>query len=342
MFSVNGSWQPERADSSILRFVEWKLFKRDDPLAPRMPDVDIHTDVAGLFADVRAKVSWYRFSNEQKAGRPCVGIISPDRTISFLAAPASAELPQELVDANKACIPHTKPLNITAVSFTGLRPPGEIKRMTFICCLLPFASIGHSIVVFEGHVSGFEAALKDADVLVIDSGMLPFLQSNWFEVARGVFRDKGRIRMFDRKTMRLPPVVPSKAASGWSYATEPDGERSYVNSLLTTLAQRDPIPVQLYCDERLPELPGLATSPQEIEWTTALPFDYGALNVEEIIRLIENSPGLKWSPAQAGQASGRVRMELAESGGSARNVWFQLLLMEDSPKGRSLRIERVE
>jgi len=141
---------------------------------------------------------------------------------------------------------------------------------------------------------------------------------------------------------RLAPLVPSKTAVGWSYATEPDAERSYVNSLLTTLARRAPIPVQLYADERLPELPKLATSPEEIEWTTALPFDYGALSVDEVIRIIANAPGLKWSPAHEGQVSGTVRMKLAEDGGVARDVSFQLISIEGGPRGLSLKIERLE
>jgi hypothetical protein len=200
--------------------------------------------------------------------------------------------------------------------------------------------MGHSIVVFEGHESGFEAALKDADILVIDSGMLPFLQHDWFDVARRAFQRKGRIRVFERKTMRLLPVVPSK--SGWAYATEPDGERSYANSLLTTLAKRPPISVELGSDARLPELTGLATLPEEIEWTMALPFDYGALSVQEVIGIISNSPGIRWSPTQDGRTAGTVRMKLAEGKGNARDVFFRLLLIDGNPQGRSLRIERVE
>jgi len=142
--------------------------------------------------------------------------------------------------------------------------------------------------------------------------------------------------------MRLQPVVPSKTAPGWAYATEPDGERSYVNGLLTTLAKRASIPVQLVCDQRLPELPKLAIVPEEIEWTTALPFDYGALSVAEVIRIISKSPGIRWSPAKENEISGTVKMKLAGAGGSARDVFFQLLLIEDGPQGRSLRIERVE
>lgn len=60
--------------------------------------------------------------------------------------------------------------------------------------------------------------------------------------------------MFDRKTLRFPPVVPSKTPDGWAYAVEPDGEKSSVNGLLRTLATRTPISVQLDAGARLPEL----------------------------------------------------------------------------------------
>jgi hypothetical protein len=326
-----------------VKFVKWNFFEGDDPLAPRMPEVAVGPNIAELFAQVRSMLPRDRRLGKVDAGEPWLGIVCPDRSYLLLTLPVAAEMPHELVEMNRACIPHTRPLHITAVSFTGLRPSSDIKSMPFIACILPLASIGHNIVVFEGHESGFEPALTDADVLVIDSGMLPFLQQDWFAVARRAFRDKGRIRMFDQKTKSLPPVVPSKAPRGWAYATEPDGEMSYVNALLTTLARRPPVSVQLGCgDARLPELPRLAVSPEEIEWTLALPFDYGSLNVGEVIRIICNAPGIRWSPAQQGQTSGTVRMKVAEGKGMAWDVSFQLLQLEGGPRGKSLTIERVE
>jgi hypothetical protein len=159
--------------------VNWKFFKRADPLAPCMPEVDPHPDIAGIFAQARTKLSWSRLSEEAKGGQPCVAIVSPDRTVSFAALPGF-QMPQELLDRNKSVIPYTKPLNITAVSYTGLRPPGDIKQMLFVAAIFPFALLGHRIVVFEGHESGFDASLKDTDVLVIDSGMLPICEGWWW------------------------------------------------------------------------------------------------------------------------------------------------------------------
>ena len=301
-----------------------------------MPDVNPGPDVAELFAKVRTKLSW-------NPAKGCVGIVSPDRTVSLLGLLPSVEMPQKLIEQNKAYIPHTRPLNITAVSFTGFvaPKPDDLKRLPFVAGILPFAYIGHSIVVFEGHESGFKAALQGADVLIVDSGMLPFLRSDWFEVATGVFRDKGRVRMFDRKTMCLPPIVRSNRAPGWAYATESDGERSYVNSLLTTLCKRPPMAVQLSPNQPLPVPANLAIEPKEIEWCSELPFDYSQLDIEEVIRIIANSPGIKWSPAENGRAAGAVRMKLAEGGATARDVSFQLLSIEDGQRVRNLRIERL-
>jgi hypothetical protein len=324
-----------------MRYME--IFKRDDPFAPRMPTADVHLDITEVFANARAVLSADRPSTEVDAGQRCVAIVTPDRTLALLAGPRPGTAPKEFVISAKGLIPSTRPLNIVAVAFSGLGIPkgGDIKRIPFLAMTFSFAYIGHSVVVFEGHESGFEPALRGADALLIDSGMLPFLQKNWFEVAQGVFRANGRVRIFDRTTTDILPVVKARTADGWSYATEPDGEVSYVNCLLTTLGKRSPVPVQLCVGEPLPNLTRLAASPTEIEWTTGLPFDYDVLSVEDVIRIIRNSPEVKWSPAQEERVAGTVKMKLAESGGVARLVTFQLVLANDGSRTRSLTVERL-
>jgi hypothetical protein len=328
----------------------WGLLKRhgaaaeaDRSFAPRMPDVDVHLDLTEVFAKVRAMLSASHPSKELSAGQRCVGIVTPDRTIALLGGPKPGSAPQEFVASAKTLIPFNSALNITAIAFTGTKAPKDtdIKRIPFLAGLLSFAYIGHSVVVFEGHESGFEAALKEADVLIIDSNMLPFIQINWFAVARTALRGKGRIRIYDQATTEILPVVKAKNTAGWAHSAEPDGEASYVNCLLTTLGKRSSVPIELCQDKRLPDLTKLATRADEIEWTSELPFDYDHLNVEEVIRIIVNSPGMKWLPAQEGQVSGNVKMKLVEAGGVARIVSFQLLLTKDGPRGQNLKIERL-
>jgi len=321
-----------------------KSQKRSDTYDPRMPDVDGQVDIAELFARVRATLSCDP-PRELECFQPGVAIVSPDRSVSVLRLPASTRIPQRVLDNNRIGIPYTNPLNITAVSFTGVCAPklADVirNRMVFLAGILPFAHNGHRIVVFEGHESGFEAALKDADVLIIDSAMLPLLQSNWFDVARGIFRYRGRIRIFDRKTMDLSPAVPSKSGVGWTYAAEPDGERSYISCMMEILANRPPMPVQLWCDEPLPDLRRMAITPEEIEWTTELPFDYGALSVEEAMRQIsEVIAGMNWPPAPEGEARA-FWFNLIEEGGGTRKVYMKLLVFVDGLRGRSLKMERL-
>src|SRR5260221_14492327 len=43
--------------------------------------------------------------------------------------------------------------------------------------------IGHKVLVFEGHSSALAAGVADADLLIVDGGMIPFLQPDWTTVA---------------------------------------------------------------------------------------------------------------------------------------------------------------
>lgn len=57
--------------------------------------------------------------------------------------------------------------------------------------LLAWATAGHNVIVFEGHPTAFESGVRNADVLLMDSGMLPFVQFNWVEAAQRVMQPEG-------------------------------------------------------------------------------------------------------------------------------------------------------
>ena len=91
------------------------------------------------------------------------------------------------------------------------------------------------------------------------AALLPLLQNNWLELAQRAITAKSRILGYERENGRILPIVKSKASPGWRY-TEPDGEVSYVNCLLTTLAKRSAIPVQVVAGQPPPDLKKLAES----------------------------------------------------------------------------------
>jgi hypothetical protein len=280
---------------------------------------------------------------EIEAGRCRLAIIAPERTVGVLAGPEPGSAPPQFVATAKRLLPFTAPMNITGVGFTGGRKlvKEDLLHLPFVTALLSFAYVGHNVVIFEGHPSGFTQGLAGAEALLIDSDMLPFLQSDWFEVARRAFGRKGRIRVFERKTALLRAVVPSQSPPGWEYTTEHGGEPSYVNALLTTLAKREPLEIRLDPDQPLPDPADLATDPEEIDWTSKLPFQYDALSVEEIIRIVADTPGVTWAARPDGRTAARVKLLLAGPGGKAAPVIFDFELAGDGT-ARQLRIRKWE
>jgi hypothetical protein len=50
-----------------------------------------------------------------------------------------------------------------------------LQAIPFFGFLLGFAAIGHRVWVFEGHSSALQAGCREADLLIVDGGILPFL-----------------------------------------------------------------------------------------------------------------------------------------------------------------------
>jgi hypothetical protein len=314
--------------------------------APRMPEVDESADIAQVFTEQRWSISQYLTNKPAPPGqRLCIiGIVPPNRKLehSLMAMPVPDPAPDGFEARAKQALPGARSLNITAISYTGeKRSPDDHRQLPFLSALMQFAYIGHSVVIFEGHRSCLAASARDADVLIVDSGMLPFLQPDWFEVAQSVFRGKGRVRVFDRKRAELRPAVPSKKPPGWKYATEPDGETWYANCLLTTLGKRPPIVVDLCPGKPLPDLHELAIDPGELEWVSELPFQYDILNAVEVIEAIGRGPGADLVVGKAKIIEAVVLQE--QEGEKPREVpvKFQFLISEDPDHSRRLRIERL-
>ena len=94
--------------------------------------------------------------------------------------------------------------NVAAIAFnevTGLT--GDISgTIPFLGILMGFAYIGHSVWVFEGHSSALRAGCREADVLIVDGGMVPHLQKDWLSIASSSMR-KPEIYVHDRATFSL-------------------------------------------------------------------------------------------------------------------------------------------
>ena len=309
-----------------------------DPFKPYMPEVDISSN-STVFASARTDIARAGTKERLAPGQRCIGIMTPGRLLMFVGAPIPGTVPAEFVAQVKALLPAEKPLNITAISFTALDSlmRDKAKCIPMLGQLLGFAYVGHNVLVFEGHSSALEHALKGCDVLWIDSAMLPFLEEGWIDVAFRMMAPP-RILAADRKTGRVLPVVKGNDAKGWRYS-EPDGEASYVNCLLTTLAKNSPVRVQVAVSDPVPDLARFTQDPQQLEWIRGLPFRYDALDAAKVIGIIQRVSKL---PAPNGSpSSGTLSAQLATAGGKREEVAFGLTLTPDAKGRHVLDIQKL-
>jgi hypothetical protein len=312
-----------------------------DIFEPHMPGVELLSDMDALFSTAREQLEAGEFpAGEFVKGQRAVAVVTPGRLIMFQPCPAPGRMSGELVENAKKLMPPDPPLKISAVSYTMveafMKDETKTKCIPFLGFLIGFAYIGHNVVVFEGHPTAFESGVRDSDVLIIDSGMLPFIQEDWFDVARRVMRPGAKFFVHARKSFTLLPVAPSGRPPGWRY-TEPDGEASYANCLLTTIARGKSPSVRVTSGLPLPDLAGLTENPDDLDWIASMPFKYDRLDADKVIEAISGLA--KWGGFF--QHKGEIRANLALEGGKGLvPVYFALRLEKDKQGRRQLLIER--
>ncbi|HJQ32811.1 MAG TPA: hypothetical protein VJ866_11555 [Pyrinomonadaceae bacterium] len=312
-----------------------------DIFEPHMPGVELLSDMDELFRTARAQLEGGEVPFEGGVkGQRAVAVVTPGRLIMFQPCPPPGSVRGEPVENSKKLMPPDPPLKITAVSYTFLeafmQDEAKTKCIPFLGFLLSFAYIGHNVVVFEGHPTAFESGVRDADVLFIDSGMLPFIQEDWFEAARRVMRPGAKFFIHKRENFGLMPVGPSGRPPGWQYS-EFDGEKSYANCLLTTLARGASLEARVTSGLPLPDLATLTTNPDDLNWIAGLPFRYDQLDADEVIETISGIA--KWSGFFKKKGELNAKLALPDGKG-LMPVRFTLRLTKDDGGRKQLIIER--
>jgi hypothetical protein len=180
--------------------------------------------------------------------------------------------------------------------------------------------------------------VRDSDLLIVDSGMLPFIQSDWGAVAFRVMRPDAQIFVHRRESFKMMPVARSRNAQGWQYS-EYDGEASYANCLLTTLAKGGGGPARITPSRPLPNLAELATDPDELDWIAGLPFKYDELDADVVIEILKRVAGWGWFHNVAKSKSFHTRL-VTDSGDGSRFVNFTLSLSKDAEGRKQYTVER--
>lgn len=274
-----------------------------DIFEPHMPGVDVLSDMDAFFADIRhgletADVESASGDGRLIPGQRGVAIVTPGRSALFIPAPPPGSMSRKNVESAKRGLRANKILKISVISYTKLEAVMEDKEKTkcipFLGHLISFAYLGHNVVVFEGHPSALESGIRNSDLLIIDSGMMPFLQENWADIAYQVMAPDARIMMHERDSYSLLSIIKTQEPPGWQVCSEEDGESSYVNCLVTTLAKEGSgQTIKIVTGGTVPDLATLTKNPKELDWISKLPFNYKQLNAAEVIKiLLQTKSGL--------------------------------------------------
>jgi hypothetical protein len=193
--------------------------------APFMPDVNLRRNTEEVFA--QAHIAFSKIPD----GRGIV-VVGVDRAVTVL--PALARSPEMDTRLPKvpgipseplrkiAVIANTAIISTTPGKSPDLREAG--KAIPFLGLLMALGYVGHHIWIFEGHPSALAAGLSHAEILLLDSGMLPFLQGDWMSVAQRVMDTPRRVLIHSREKYELLAAIATPTAQGWTYS-ELDGSR---------------------------------------------------------------------------------------------------------------------
>jgi hypothetical protein len=151
-------------------------------LASEMPKVDVPPDLEGRFTKARLVAAGKTPANPSADpnGERCMVVVTPNRSFAILRNPAKSALPPQGVQALEKIAPSIKPLTIrviASIQFDTLLEP-QAKPDPIIGLTIGLSRIGHTVVVFEGHSSAFQAGCRDADLLVVDETLIRHLQKD--------------------------------------------------------------------------------------------------------------------------------------------------------------------
>ena len=160
---------------------------------PHIPEVDIRPDIETVFSKARAAADESREDEDGLFHRQAI-IVTPGRLLISKVCPLPSDIPADELLRLTSLIPPRPPKNISVITYTYLEALKKdiLQAIPFFGFLLGFAAIGHRVWIFEGHSSALQAGCRDADLLIVDGGILPFLGDEiwWRTLASSVMRGK--------------------------------------------------------------------------------------------------------------------------------------------------------
>ena len=299
-----------------------------DIFEPHMPGVELLSDMDALFEGARRLSATGEYPSgtsglppeaaakvEEFKGQRSVVVVTPGRMLMPVPAPVPGSMSRQEDEGMRKLFPPDPPLIITVISYTYVKALiGDMtKAIPFLRFLAAFAATGHTVTVFEGHPSAFESGVRASDVLMVDSGMMPFLQGDWKEVAFRVMRPEAKVLVHDRPTHNLVQHFRPGVARAPLVMSPEEQVSWYAGTLIRLLLIGPRTSVELTSGEPLPNLADFATTPAQQAEIASLPFRPDQLDADKVIESILQGAG--WRPLSIFKTTGVVRIPLASPDG---------------------------
>lgn len=174
---------------------------------PCMPEVETPPNLAVTFDSARKAASEDLMPARGKNRH--VVIVTPGRMLMLQPCPAPGKLNHTAVESVEKIMSSKTRRNVAVIAYTEQTAlqTDLAKTIPFFGLLVGLSYIGHSVWVFEGHPSALTAGCREADLLLADGEMVPFLQSGWIEVAAAAMR-RPLIFSYERATRELHKLYP--------------------------------------------------------------------------------------------------------------------------------------
>ncbi len=155
---------------------------------PRMPEVDESPKIEDIFKQARQVAA--EGTTPGKGKNRHVVFVTPGRMLMMQPCPAPGSMKPEQVQAIEKIMSSKTKRNVAVIAYTQLEAlqASLAQTIPFFGLLMGMAYIGHSVWVFEGHPSALAAGSRESDLLIVDNGMVPFIQEDWIQVASGAMR----------------------------------------------------------------------------------------------------------------------------------------------------------
>jgi len=153
---------------------------------PRMPEVD------------EMKGEALEHARQMAAHGEKLIIFTPGRNVTFSATlPPRETLREDFFAELESLAPSDRQRSIVAIGMTEFRAflANPYLAVPFLKLLHGLVQIGHAVILFEGHASALAEVCRDADLLVVDSEMIQFLQTDWLPVAQAVMREPNVVKV---------------------------------------------------------------------------------------------------------------------------------------------------